>query len=169
MDNLGLSSEKNIISPRMSVLLLVLVSLALYAKMVVAGFLSLDELHLQQQLPSFSRNPLLYFLPDASHHYYRPVLAISMMLDYVLWQEASGFHLTNILFHVCNTLLVFFLSWKLIRVQAWRVPLSFLAALLFAVHPIHTEAVDWISARTDLLATFFSLSAFLSYIYFLTR
>lgn len=87
--------------------------------------------------------------------YYRPVITLSYMLDYSLWkQNSSGYHLTNLIFHVLNSvtiyLLVLLLSGSLIC--------SLLVSLLFAVHPIHTESVSWIAGRTDLIASFFLFS-----------
>ncbi len=89
----------------------------------------------------------------------RPVFIFSLILDRLLWGfNPSGFHLTNVIFHAANSLLVY------------RLALGFLspwaagsAALLFAVHPVHAEAVDAISFRTDLLATFFALLAMWSF------
>jgi hypothetical protein len=49
--------------------------------------------------------------------------------------------------------------------NTWKIKgISLLAGLLFALHPVHTESVAWISGRTDLLATFFFLLAFISFL-----
>ena len=71
------------------------------------------------------------------------------------------YHLTNILLHIANSLLVFWLFLIFIK----RKSLAFLFALIFALHPINVEAVSWISSRKDVLSAFFFLSSLISYIY----
>lgn len=91
---------------------------------------------------------------------YRPFVTLSYAIDYSLWGLSTfGYHLTNILLHIANAILVFFLVEKIVRK---RIPAAF-AALLFAVHPIQTEAVTWISGRSNVLFLFFYLGAFLFY------
>src|SRR2546425_2967135 len=92
---------------------------------------------------------------------YRPIRDISYAIDFALWGErAFGFHLTNIVIHAANVLLVF----ALIRRFTESLLTATLAALIFAVHPIQTDAVTYISGRRDLLFTFFYLLAFHSYL-----
>ncbi len=89
--------------------------------------------------------------PSDGGGYYRPVVAISYTIDHFLYGEnPAGYHVTNVLLHGANTLLLFLLLSSIFPQK--RTP--FLAALLFALHPIHTEAVAWISGRTGLLAAF---------------
>ena len=71
----------------------------------------------------------------------------------------GGHHLTNVLFHTANTLLLFLLLRSLTG-SLWR---SMLVAALFALHPAHVESVAWISERKDVLSAFFGLLALLSY------
>jgi protein O-mannosyl-transferase len=92
---------------------------------------------------------------------YRPMRDLSYALDLKIWGEGPfGFHLTNILIHSANVLLVF----ALIRRLSEDVVTATLAALIFAVHPMQTDAVTYISGRRDLLFSFFYLLAFHSYI-----
>lgn len=89
--------------------------------------------------------------------YYRPLLHLSFLWDKVLLSlNTRGMHLENILFHLFNVLLVYLLaaSWYHDRPRA-----RILAASLFALHPLATESVNWISGRTDLLAGGFMLPA----------
>lgn len=94
-------------------------------------------------------------------NYWRPVFSLSLALDYSLWGlNPLGFHLTNILLHAINTVLLFSLGRKLQNATG-----AVFAALLFAFHPIQAHAVNFISTRGELLAAFFilfSLRAFLS-------
>lgn len=95
---------------------------------------------------------------DKKVSYYRPVIAVSFMADYFLWGLNSvGYHLTNILFHICNAFLIFILGQALAR----DTRAGIIAGLLFAVHPINTEAVTYISGRGDPLSLFFILLSLL--------
>lgn len=86
--------------------------------------------------------------------FYRPVLMGSFAFDYHLWgADPFGYHISNILIHLGNALLVY----GLIRLIFRREFLAFLTAMLFVLHPVQTEAVTYISGRGDPLAAFFCL------------
>src|SRR6185369_7514920 len=100
--------------------------------------------------------------------FFRPLFILSYIVDSRIWHDRPfGFHLTNILLHALSSLLVFKLGLRLF--QDSKLPAKSLkaatgaAAVLFLVHPSHTEAVTWISGRADLLATLFCLAALWSY------
>lgn len=89
---------------------------------------------------------------------YRPVTVASYALNRALLGPGpGGFHLVNSLLHVAATLAFFFVARRLL---AGRLLPAFAAALLFAVHAVHTEAVTWIVGRAEVLATLFALLAF---------
>ena len=91
----------------------------------------------------------------------RPVSLLSCMFDYFLWGlDPLGYHLTNILLHVLNVMLVYAVTLMLTR-RKW---LAFVTGILFAVHPIHTEVVACINFREDLLALLFLLFGFILYL-----
>ena len=91
---------------------------------------------------------------DMVGRYYRPVLMTSFALDYHQWGlDPFGYHITNILIHLANALLVF----GIIRLVFRRKLLAFLTAMLFVLHPVQVESVTYISGRADLLAAFFCL------------
>jgi len=113
-------------------------------------------------LPLFLFSP--YFFQKPQSGIYRPLTMTTYTIDH-LWLKTNSaffFHLTNVLLHSFNVVLVFILVQKLFKNKK----LSFFTALLFASHPIHTEAVSWISGRPELLAFFFAL---LSIIFFLKK
>ena len=88
--------------------------------------------------------------------FYRPLAALSLCVDQVLFGDAPvGYHATNFGLHVLTVWLVFGagLAFGVVR------PVAFAAALLFAVHPVHSEAVAWISGRFDVLCAAFYLLA----------
>jgi tetratricopeptide (TPR) repeat protein len=85
---------------------------------------------------------------------WHPLTWISHMLDYELYGlNAGGHHLTNLLFHIANSLLLFLLLNRMTG-ALWR---SAFVAALFAWHPLHVESVAWASERKDVLSTFFFL------------
>ena len=93
---------------------------------------------------------------------YRPLRNLSYAMDFVIWgARPLGFHVTNIAIHAANTILVF---WLVRRLTGNRLIASFLAASLFAVHPIQTDAVTYISGRRDVLFALFYIGAFHAYL-----
>jgi tetratricopeptide (TPR) repeat protein len=98
---------------------------------------------------------------DLPYGYYRPVTTLSYVLDFSLWSLYSpGYHATNLLLHALCSVLV---AWLLLEL-GWGGVATVVAALLFAVHPIHAENVAWIAGRTDPLAFFFCAIAFLCHL-----
>ncbi len=93
--------------------------------------------------------------------YYRPLQMVTYRLTAeVFGFDARTFHATNLAFHVIVVLFVLALFRKLTAGMG----LSFAAAALFAVHPIHAEAVDWIAALPDIGCTIYFLLAFLFFV-----
>jgi tetratricopeptide (TPR) repeat protein len=91
---------------------------------------------------------------------WNPLTWLSYMLDRQLFgSNAAGFHLTNLFFHIANTLLLFFVL-KQMTNAIWQ---SAFVAALFAFHPLHVESVAWISSRKDVLSTFFWLLTMWAY------
>ncbi|MBN1951916.1 MAG: tetratricopeptide repeat protein [Bacteroidales bacterium] len=87
----------------------------------------------------------------------------SFMLDYKLWGlNPAYFHAENVLWHVSNTVLLFFLILRLFRKR----DIAFITAILFAIHPMHVESVAWAVERKDVLYTFFLLLCLHAYIYY---
>lgn len=88
--------------------------------------------------------------------YYRPLVVLSYLFDYQLHGlNPAGFHLTNVVLHACNAVLLYYV---LLRHKC-SPPLAMLACLCWGLLPRLTEAVAWISGRTDVLATSFVLLA----------
>jgi len=110
------------------------------------------------QLSGFSD---LLFSPDVVKPYYRPLNRATYLLNYWLTgMNPAGFHAVNVLIHLLNVILFYSVG---CRISSNRVG-PFIAALLFAVHPLNTESVDFISARNNLLSFFFTMAAFFLYL-----
>jgi len=91
---------------------------------------------------------------------YIPVTGLTYLVDYELHEfDPGGYHLSNLVFHIAGTLLLFIFLFR----TTGRLAPSALAAALFAIHPLHVESVAWISARKDVVSTFFWLAAMLAY------
>lgn len=95
---------------------------------------------------------------------YRPLLLVELYLAYQAWgANPFFFHLMNVLLHVLNSVLVFLLLRHLFKETPHTV-VALLGALVFAVHPVHVEAVSWIVGQNDLLLTAAVVGGFLSYV-----
>lgn len=94
-------------------------------------------------------------------NFYRPIQSFSFMLDYSFWhQNPLGYHLTNIFIHSLNAILIFIIITVILQ-NKW---VAVVTSVLFAVHPIHTAAITYISGRADPLATLFSLISLIFFI-----
>ncbi|MBM4196650.1 MAG: hypothetical protein FJ197_06035 [Gammaproteobacteria bacterium] len=100
-------------------------------------------------------------IPQWTYSYYRPVVVLSYLLDQALFGRgaAAGPHAMNVLWQLLVTLGVWSLARRLLRDAPAAEEGAVAAALLFAVHPLHTESVSWITGRSDVLATMFLLPA----------
>jgi protein O-mannosyl-transferase len=89
---------------------------------------------------------------------YRPLVMFSFSIDYSIWKRwAPGFHLTNILLHALNGVLVFVLARSLLM----STPAAWAATAVFVAHPVHAESVASIAGRSELLAGIFFFAAWL--------
>ena len=98
------------------------------------------------------------------HDITRPIVNVSYAVDRAVWgPRPLGFHVTNVLLHMLNVVLLFRLAWRLAEHRA-RQPLVMAgaAAALFAAHPMMSEAVGYISGRSEVLCTTWFLLALLS-------
>ncbi len=103
---------------------------------------------------------------------YHPLCWLSLAMDFTLWgMHPAGYHLTNLVLHGLNALLLYLLIAALLRRRsadpaadtAIRIG-GALGALFFALHPLRVESVAWISARGDTLCGFFYLLTLLAYL-----
>jgi len=120
------------------------------------------QVHSFDRLPEiFTRSSITPQNVIFANPYYRPLLDVLYRVEYFLFGPVAwGYHAVNILFHVLNGILVFFVILKL----TGRQRLSLGVSLLFIAHPVQTEAVACISGISNLLFTFLCLSSFLLYL-----
>jgi len=100
---------------------------------------------------------------EAPYHtgYYRPLVNLTYRLDFMIWGlNACGFRLTNILFHMATSILLFYILRQLF---SETLP-AFWGSALFALHPVNTEAISFIVSRNNILVTFFSIACIYLYL-----
>jgi tetratricopeptide (TPR) repeat protein len=156
-------------------LFLVVISIAVRMPSLSGEFLWDDDF-LARDSP-FIKSPLLvlevfrhHLFPDSFSGHYRPVQNISFIIDYFFWHTNTfGFHFTNLLLHAGSAVALFILLQRILRsalkterLESWVLSdLPFFAALLWAVHPVHSAAVDYISGRADSLAFVFAATGWI--------
>lgn len=144
-----------------NILLIFLAVLVVFFKAVSAGFLIVADKDSLTFLHSSAFTIKGFFLSGADI-YYRPLAALSFFIDYSIFGiNPGGFHFINILIHLSNALLVYFLALGILDIQERRDAYALIAALIFSLHPVACEPVLWISARPDLLSCFFFLLSLL--------
>lgn len=155
---------------KLALILIALFSLGVYFNSLSNPFI-FDDLHSIAKnlyIKDFQYLPLFFkgeytsqaFIPRGM---FRPLLMLTFSFNYFFGRlEPIGYHLINILLHFLNG----FLLYRLLRFLKKDIPfgLSLIIALLFAAHPLNTETVSYIVCRSDLLAGFFILLAFFSYL-----
>ncbi len=103
-----------------------------------------------------------WWVPPVSEvRYFRPLVTVSMALDLRLWGgSAFGCHCTNLILHLLASLIVYRIARQLLRDRN----VAIAASMLFALHPIHAGAVQWISGRSDVIMSIFYLGALTLYL-----
>jgi tetratricopeptide (TPR) repeat protein len=136
-------------------LLLAVVVLA-YANTLGNQFVLDDELYIMSNAQVTSPTVSRLFSPNPVSSVYRPLAFASLALSWALsGNEPFAYHLLNLLLHAGVTWLLYILLQELLVSRPEGKSVAFAAALLFAAHPIHTEAVAWVVGRAELLAAGF--------------
>ena len=125
------------------------------------GFVWDDDCHVTRpELRSWHGLYRIWFDVGATLQYY-PLLHSVFWFEHALWGDATlGYHLVNISFHALAALLAALLLRRL------AIPGAYLAAAIFALHPVHVESVAWITEQKNTLSTVFYLAAMLVYLRF---
>jgi tetratricopeptide (TPR) repeat protein len=142
--------------------ILVAVTLLAYLPALQAGFIWDDDDYVTKNEMLRTLNGLrrIWLEPGSTPQHY-PLTFTSFWLEYHLWGlQPFGYHLVNVLLHALNALLF----WRVLRVL--DVPGAWLAATVFALHPMHVESVAWITERKNVLSGAFYLGAALAYLRF---
>jgi len=144
------------------VFFLIASTLALYWQVSEFDFVGYDDsTYIALAAKDLSLKTIIWSFTTLEFANWHPLTWLSLILDYNLYgPNASGYHITNLLFHIINTLLLFFLLNKLTG-TLYR---SAFVAALFALHPLHVESVAWVSERKDVLSAMFWLLTMWAYV-----
>ncbi|MDI6742339.1 MAG: tetratricopeptide repeat protein [Smithella sp.] len=165
-DKLSISQKKSILA----VLFLTVLTLAVYWPVQNYEFINFDDqvyvmdnFRIQHGITWKSVTDAFTSLNTGLWH---PLTVLSFLFDYQLFGfNAGGYHWTNIILHLFNAVLLFFLVRNLTG-ALWR---SVFVAALFAVHPINVESVAWIAERKNVLSTFFWILTMLFYVEYVKK
>ncbi|MCD4772810.1 MAG: tetratricopeptide repeat protein [Bacteroidales bacterium] len=151
-------------------LFLVIATLAVYWQINYHEFINLDDSlyvlqnkDVQKGLTSESISWAFSFTDIA---YWHPLTWLSHMLDCQIYGLIPGMHhRTSLIFHIVNSILLFFVLQKMTG-ALWQ---SAFVAALFALHPVNVESVAWVAERKNVLSTFFWMLTMLAYVHYTTR
>jgi len=154
------------------IMLLIVAVLAVYFPTMFADICLIDDYDaisyfLTQDSMSFKR---VFFPQSAGGGYYRPLISFSYLLDKDFWfLHERQMHFESVVAHLVNALLVFCICREAVILHLRRrgTWLPFAAALMFSLHPIMTESVNWISGRTDIMMGTFVLASVLCLLRFI--
>jgi tetratricopeptide (TPR) repeat protein len=151
-------------------LFLAVITVAAFEQVRTCAFIDFDDnvyvtenLYVQSGL---TLRGLIWAFKTMHVGHWHPVTWLSHMLDCQLYGlKPSGHHLTNLVIHIANTLLLFFVLRRMTG-ALWR---SCFVAALFALHPLRVESVAWVTERKDVLSTFFLMLTMWAYILYVER
>ncbi|GAB4350787.1 MAG: tetratricopeptide repeat protein [Candidatus Abyssubacteria bacterium] len=161
-DDRLINNQRRVQRPFGAAVMLGLLAVIVFANSLKNDFVGYDDPNLivnNEQIRSLSPENLARIFSPATKGNYQPIRTLSYALDYAIWGlRPFGYHLTNICLHAAGVVCV----WLVLR-HVLPDPSVFIAAAIFAVHPIHVENVTWLSARKDVLSLVFFLLAIVWY------
>jgi protein O-mannosyl-transferase len=138
---------------------IVLLVLIVYFNSLSGGFIFDDDLLLTNNDALKSSNALYKIWCTDKLQDYWPVTNTTLWLEWHLWEmHPAGYRIVNLFLHIVEVLLIWLILRKL------SIPGAFLAAIVFAVHPVNVESVAWIASLKNLLAMLFFLLAIWFYL-----
>ena len=148
------------------VLFLAFVTLGIYYPAILGEFFTMDDLIRMNSILNASTEGFSELLGiGASNAYLRPLTLLSHYLIYkVAGDQAITFHLFNVVLHLLNGILLYFLMKLYLKDDSKGTVYGFFAALFFLLHPVNVESVAWISGNSGVMATSFVLVTLLLHI-----
>jgi len=153
----------DISNPKFLSLILGVYIFIIYLKVVNFEFVNFDdykEILKNEQIVNFSLGNFYNIFFNPNGDLYIPLVNLSFNIEnYLFGFNPKVFHLTNLLFHISNSILVFWIFTSLFKSNK----LAFFVALIFGIHPFKVESIAWVIERKDVMYSFFFLFSFLTY------
>lgn len=150
-------------------LLVIVITFVAFSPCLKNGFVNFDDSIYITQNPTvrdLSIGGISKIFTTAQYGLYNPLVFLSFAFEYRFFKlNPVVYHTTNLVFHLFNVMLVFWLFFLLTR----KIGVAFIVSLLFGIHPLHVESVAWITERKDMLYSFLFLGAVISYVYYLKK
>ena len=161
-----LQGNKNIVLYFLPIL--IIFTFIVYKNLLFADFLDYDDggnVFQNIAITNLTLNSITTIFTTSIYYSYSPLTFLFYSLEWQLFgMSSSWFHFMSILLHLVNIYLLYRFALLLMNNQS----ISIISSMLFALHPIHVDAVGWISAQSYLLATMFYLLSLIYYIRYLT-
>jgi len=151
-------------------LALPVITFAIYWRVHEFEFVNYDDNQFvyknERILSGLTFDNVAYFFTHSHAGHWQPLTAMTHMLDYELYGlNAGGHHVTNLILHAANTLLLLTLLWR----QTGALWPSVFVAAVFGLHPIHVESVAWVTERRDVLSTLFLILTIAAYFHYVKK
>jgi protein O-mannosyl-transferase len=141
-----------------------LVTYFVFSPSLKDGFTNWDDNKYVTENPLVVNNSVpvakIFETPVSGH--YHPLTILTLAFNYQTGKlNPMGYHFENVIFHLLNTILVFFFIFLLTR---RNLLMAAIVSLFFGIHPMHVESVTWISERKDVLYVFFFIAGLITYL-----
>jgi len=159
---------KTKINYKVLLLIICIATAIIYSGVINAEFVSDDYQYIvaNPYIKDISWNGVKAMFANHYFQNYHPLTTLTWGVEYYFWKlNPKPFHITNLLLHIINTILVFILFRKLVS----KNNAALFIAALFAFHPMHAETVSWISQRKDLVYTSFYIASLILYLKYLSQ
>ena len=149
---------------------LVLATFAIYSQVQDHKFINYDDdryiTESSLTKAGFTKENIIRLFTNTHASLWVPTTSLSFILDYQLYGlNPKGFLLTNLFFHIANSLLLFLVLFRMTG-AIWQ---SAFVAAMFAFHPLNVESVAWVAERKNVLSTFFLLLTIWAYIHYAAK
>ncbi len=148
---------------------ILLFTLLVYSNSINNGFTNWDDdshVTANDDIKSLSPASIGKMFKPTEKYMYHPITILSYAINYKFsGLKPKGYHVTNLLLHLLSVSLVFYIMFLLFK----RTDTAAVTSLLFAIHPLTTEPVNWVTGRKDVLFAFFFLASLAGYLMYLNK
>jgi tetratricopeptide (TPR) repeat protein len=145
---------------------IIVTTIAAFSPSIHNGFTNWDDPQYVMENPDirgFSPDHVVKQFSWITTGNFHPLTMLTYMVDFAIsGLHPAGYHLTNLIFHILNSLIVF----AFIVALSKNLLVGFLTAMFFAVHPLRVESVAWIAERKDVVSSFFFFLSLWTYVKF---